>query len=65
MENEDEDSFSEDTLHAIEKFDILDLIILKKDSLFTYFWRLLHVITCMGSSYVYAYIAVFGIEHKE
>ena len=43
----------------------MELIIIKDDSTFINMWRLLHVVMCVISSYIYAHLAIFGMGNDQ
>lgn len=43
----------------------MDIIIFKDNSFFTNCWRTVHGIMCIISSYIYAYLGIYGIKHLD
>ena len=54
--------YSDDPL---DQFDIWSLIILNNGSVFCLFWNFFEVLCCIISSYMYAYMAAFGINNND
>jgi len=65
MDIDDNGSSSDSHDQLLDSFDLMDLIVFRCDSLFITSWRLLHVVTCILSSYLYAYLGIFGFEGNE
>lgn len=47
------------------EINIFDLIVYREDSPFVRYWKMVHVVCCVISSYMYGYLAAFGFDKDE
>jgi len=71
--NEHSCSCSDSSMHEIghdmdsdtePKFDLIKFFIFDPNGKFCTYWRLIHIVCCVNSSYIYAYIAGGGDDGK-
>lgn len=65
FDHEDQFLQSELSDDPLDHFDFWKLIILDQSSIFCLFWNVFEVLCCIISSYMYAYMAAFGIHNND
>ena len=65
FDKDEEIILTESDKNPLDQIDIWQLVILDKNSLFCLMWNFLEVISCIISTYMYGYMAAFGMYNSD